>query len=56
VRGIAPNFGLFNLNDAIAAGTPIPPAYAAATLAYSLALAAAYLGLGTWLFERKDIA
>lgn len=55
VRGIAPNFGLFNLNDAIAAGTPIPPAYAAATLAYSLALGAAYLGVGTWLFERKDV-
>lgn len=55
VRGALPNFSLFNLNDAIAAGTPIPPRYVAWSLAYSLALGAAYLSLGTWMFERRDI-
>ena len=54
-RGLFPDFQLFNLSDAIAAGTPIPPAYTAWTLAYATALSAAILAAGTWWFARRDI-
>lgn len=53
---VLPNLEVFNINAAVATGSPVPPAYLGAALAYCVAYSSAAILLAFILFEDRDLA